>query len=187
MKRYERQGVREPRDLSKWDTWKKLVIGTRRRFEPLSDEQKAAGYGGDRYFFEEASWPKEDGSPRIVAQVQPDFGTSDDDGAYLWSVSWEFPDGAWRDHGKIDGRKQAKDRCIALVGEGSKSAWERRQEQRKTIVAVQQEAWPEPPADDGDENAEWRQVKPRRTRSKHKRPLKTYDEGPIDTYDDVPD
>ena len=125
--RAERQGVREPRDLSKYDTWKKYVIGTRRKFAEL-EAIGGVQLGGNRYFFEEATWPKaKDGkAPKITAQVQPDFGTIDDDGAYLWSVVWDFPSGEWKDHGKLAGRSIAKARCLELVREGWQAAMKRR-------------------------------------------------------------
>lgn len=178
MKHYERQGVREPRDFSRWDLWKKYVIGTHRRFE--NDENvKKLGLGGQRYFFEEATWPKGDGSPKVVAQVQPDFDTIDDDGRYLWSVAWDFSDGEWRDHGKIDGRERAKAKCLQVFESGSKEAYERRQAARATIESTQQEAWPEY-APDVDDGADWRQVKPKRARSKKKQRV-------AETFDDVPE
>ena len=180
MKRYERAGVREPRDLSRWDLWKKYVIGTHRRFDPI-DPKVAGTDGGNRYFYEEATWQKGDSDPKIVAQVQPDFGTLDDDGRYLWSVLWEFADGAWRDHGKLNGRGTAKARCIEIVEEGAKAAYARRQATSDSIVSVQSEAWPEY-APDIDDGAEWRQVKPKRGRKATK--AKTT---PIETYDDVPE
>lgn len=133
--RAERPGVREPRDLTRYDLWKKYVIGTRTRFDPPEPDSPLAQYGGQHYYFEEAKWSKSDGEPRIVAQVQPDFGTSDDDGRYLWSVLWDFADGPFRDHGKLDGRQAAKNRCTAIVREGVRAALDRRRAARDALAA----------------------------------------------------
>ena len=170
MNRGERAGVREPRDLARYDLWKKYVIGTRTKFVALrAEDTGGVEYGGQHYFFEEATWPKEDGSPKIVAQAQPDFGTIDDEGVYLWSVEWDFGDGPWRDHGKIEGRDRAKAKCLQIVADGSKGAYSRRQADRDVIASAQQEAWPEfePDVDDG---AEWRKpLKPKKRAARSKK------------------
>lgn len=122
---------------AKYDTWKKLVIGTRRRFDPIDSKVG----GGNHYFFEEATWPKGDGAPKIVAQVHPDFGTINDEGRYLWAVLWDFADGPWRDHGKIVGRSEAKTICLQVVRDGVRAAHERRQAARKELEAQQPSVW----------------------------------------------
>lgn len=177
----ERRGVRE-RDLSKWDTWKRYVIGTHRRHERVDPDGRELR-AGDRYFYEEATWPKADGSPTITAQVQPFIGTTDDSGRFAWSVEWAFSDGAYRDHGFMDGREAAKSHCMSIVREGVAAALERRTAERGKLESARQTGFSEY-VDDPDDGAAWRQ-----STKKPKRRAKVKSEGGVHPYpyDDVPE
>jgi hypothetical protein len=113
-----------------YELWKKLVIGTSRKF------MDAPGMGGNRYYFERAKfgvvhypppdWKHDPKRLTVVAEVIPDLNTLDDDGLYLWGVSWPeaFADNAFRVGAKVNGREAAKAAAEACVRGGREAARE---------------------------------------------------------------